>query len=80
MRIKRGNIKDLILLRTSDTVTAVNNCALKDQVHPKLKICYLVTRMLMESHRKFYHLQNISGASQQNNVAAFCQTTEVDRD
>ena len=78
MRIKRGNIKDLILLRTSDTVTAVNNCALKDQVHPKLKIRYLV--MLMESHRKFYHLQNISGASQQNNVAAFCQTTEVDRD
>ena len=78
MRIKRGNIKDLILLRTSDTVTAVNNCALKDQVHPKLKIPYLV--MLMESHRKFYHLQNISGASQQNNVAAFCQTTEVDRD
>ena len=36
--------------------------------------------MLMESQVKFCSPQNISGASQQNSVAAFSETTEVEWD
>ena len=36
--------------------------------------------MLRESQVKFHSPQNISGASQQNNIAAFSLTTEVDGD
>ena len=36
--------------------------------------------MLIESQVKFHSPQNISGASRQNNIAAFSLTTEVDGD
>ena len=38
------------------------------------------TPMSMESRVKFWIPQNISGTSQQNSVAAFSLTTEVDGD
>ena len=39
---------------------------------------YPLTLMPMESQIKFQGQQNISGASQQNSVAAFSLTTEAD--
>ena len=40
---------------------------------------YLLTLALMESQGKFRRPQNISGASRQNGVAAFSQTTVIKR-
>ena len=39
----------------------------------------LLPLLLMQSQVEFCSLQNIPGASQQNSVAAFSYTTEVDR-
>lgn len=41
---------------------------------------YRLTSLLMESRVKFWSPQNMSGASQQNSVAAFSQTKQVDGD
>lgn len=43
-------------------------------------LSHLFTFMLTESRMKIHRSQTISGASQQNSVAAFSQTTEADGD
>lgn len=54
---------------------------LKVQLTQKIQmLSHLFTFMLMESRMKIHRSQTISGASQQNSVAAFSQTTEADGD
>lgn len=43
-------------------------------------LSHLFTFMLTESRMKIHRSQTISGASRQNSVAAFSQTTEADGD
>lgn len=43
-------------------------------------LSHLFTFMLTESRMNIHRSQTISGASQQNSVAAFSQTTEADGD
>lgn len=54
---------------------------LKVQLTQKIQmLSHLFTFMLTESRMKIHRSQTISGASQQNSVAAFSQTTEADGD
>lgn len=54
---------------------------LKVQFTPKIQmLSHVFTSMLTESRMKIHRSQTISGASQQNSVAAFSQTTEADGD
>ena len=45
-----------------------------------MKMAYLLTKTQMENQVKFLGPGNMSGASQQNSVAAFSEATEVDGD